>query len=134
MGSTEKTRVDFNAPTPLVEQVDRIADLLDISRTQLLIDALRDEIDDLAADDGFTRELTTAYYDGRIEFEFVESILGTEEAMRLKLLRDSLDREPPEPQLDGDLPARQEFYDGEVPTWLPDDESAGDEDDVESRA
>ena len=134
MGSKEKTRVDFNAPTPLVEQVDGIADLLDISRTQLLIDALRDEIDDLASDEGFKRELTNAYYDGRIEFDLVESVLGTEEAMRLKLLQDSLDREPPEPQLDGELPDRDEFYDGEVSTWTPDDESPGDVDDLESRS
>jgi hypothetical protein len=38
----EKTRVDFNAPASLVEQADAIADLLGVSRTQLLVDALRD--------------------------------------------------------------------------------------------
>lgn len=121
----EKTRVDFNAPTQLVEQADRIASLLGVSRTQLLIDALRDEIDELAADEGFRRRLDEAYYAGRIEFEVVESILGTEEAMRLKLLRASLSHEPPEPQLAEPLPTDEEFYDGEVPEWAPDEDSDG---------
>lgn len=122
----EKTRVDFNAPASLVEQADSIATLLDVSRTQLLIDALRDEIDDLSEDDGFRRRLREAYYADRIEFDVVESILGTEEAMRLKLLRASLDRDPPEPQLGAELPTDEEFYgDEELPEWTPDEESDG---------
>lgn len=118
----ERTRVDFNAPTPLVERADTVADLLDISRTQLLIEALRGEIDDLATDDEFRRVLGDAYYAGETDFETVESVLGTEEAMRMKLLRESLDREPPEPRIDGDLPTAAEFYDGDVPEWTPDED------------
>lgn len=122
--SERKTRVDFNAPTSLVEQADSIATLLDISRTQLLIDALRDEIDELAADEEFQRRLRDAYYAGRVEFGVVESILGTEEAMRMKLLRASLDRDPPKPRLDDELPPAEAFYGGdEVSEWLPDEES-----------
>ncbi len=128
--SKEKTRVDFNAPASLVERADTIAELFDISRTQLLIDALRHEIDDLAADEGFRRKLSEAYYSNEIEFDVVESILGTEEAMRTKLLRASLDREPPEPRLDADLPVDEEFYDGEIPEWTP----TGESEDAESRA
>ena len=120
--SEEKTRVDFNAPVSLVERADHVADLLDVSRTQLLIDALREEIDDLADDDVFQRRLRDAYYSEEVGFEIVESILGTEEAMRMKLLRDSIDYEPPEPQLEGDLPDDDEFYEGdERPEWTPDD-------------
>ncbi|MFC6721561.1 hypothetical protein [Halobacteriaceae bacterium SHR40] len=120
--SKEKTRVDFNAPTSLVERADTIASLLDISRTQLLIDALEDEIDELTGDESFQQRLREAYYTDSIEFEVVESILGTEEAMRMKLLRSSLDRDPPEPELDGTLPTDAEFYDGEKPVWEPADE------------
>lgn len=123
--SDETVRVDFNAPASLVERADSIADLLDISRTQLLIDALRDEIEDLASDERVTRELRGAYYDDRVDFQVVESVLGTEEAMRMKLLRESLDREPPEPALADELPTQSEFYDGEVPEWAP--EETGDD-------
>lgn len=129
----EKTRVDFNAPASLVERADAVADLLGVSRTRLLVDALRDELDTLASDEGFRRRLADAYYADRVDFQTVESVLGTEEAMRVKLLRDSLDREPPEPRVeDVELPASDEFYADTVPEWTPDDES--DEDDAETPA
>ncbi|WP_160135347.1 hypothetical protein [Halococcus salsus] len=128
----EKTRVDFNAPASIVERADNAAELLDISRTQLLIDALQDELDGLADDDGFRSRLRDAYYDERVDFQTVKSVLGQEEAMRMKLLRASIDREPPEPQLKAELPTDEEFYDGEVPVWRSDE--AGDGDDAESTA
>jgi hypothetical protein len=113
----EKTRVDFNAPKSLVERADSVAELLDISRTRLLIDALEDELEDLANDEQFRRRLSDAYYDDRVEYDTVEAILGREEAPRMKLLRTSLDRTPAEPQLDDGLPSDDSFYDGEVPDW-----------------
>jgi hypothetical protein len=113
----EKTRVDFNAPKSLVERADSVAELLDISRTRLLIDALEDELEDLANDEQFRRRLSDAYYDDRVEYDTVEAILGREEALRMKLLRTSLDRTPAEPQLDDGLPSDDSFYDGEVPDW-----------------
>lgn len=127
-----KTRVDFNAPVSLVERADVIADLLDISRTRILIDALRDELDDLAAEEGFQRRLRKAYYTDQIEFQTVESVLGTEEALRMNLLRASVDRDLPEPHMEVELPTRDEFYDGDVPEWTPDKESS--DDDTETRA
>jgi len=125
----EKTRVDFNAPASLVERADTIADLLGMSRTQLLIEALRDEIQERASDERFRRQVSDAYYSGEVDFETVESLLGTEAAMRMQLLRASLNREPPEPQIAGELPAAAEFYDGDVPEWTPPETA-----DTESRA
>lgn len=119
----EKTRVDFNAPTSLVERADSVSEILDISRTRLLITALEDELEELANDEAFRRRLSDAYYNDRIDYHTVESVLGREEAMRIKLLRQSLDRTPPEPQLEGDLPTDEEFYDGDVPEWISSDRS-----------
>ena len=113
----EKTRVDFNAPASLVERADSVADVLDISRTRLLIDALEDELEGLSNDESFRRRLSEAYYEERIDYETVEAILGREAAMRIKLLRSAIDRSPPEPQLGGELPSDEEFYDGGVPEW-----------------
>ncbi|MFO7832841.1 MAG: hypothetical protein R6V31_01990 [Halohasta sp.] len=119
MVAEDKTRVDFNAPTSLVERADTIADLRGVSRTQLLTEALQSEMDELATDTEFRRRLADAYYDEEVSFETVESVLGTEAAMRMKLLRESLDREPPEPQIVGSLPSDEAFYEGEVPEWTP---------------
>jgi hypothetical protein len=126
----EKTRIDFNAPASLVERADVVADLLDISRKRLLIDALRDELDNLSGDDGVRRRIKDAYYVDRLDFETVESILGTEEALWMKLLRASLDRDPPAPHMSAELPTQEAFYDGDVSEWKPDDER----DDAETRA
>lgn len=121
MVAEDKTRVDFNAPTSLVERADTIADLRGVSRTQLLTEALQSEMDELATDTEFRRRLADAYYDEEVSFETVESVLGTEEAMRMKLLRESLDREPPEPQVADSLPSDATFYEGDVPEWTPDE-------------
>jgi len=126
----EKTRVDFNAPKSLVNRADSVVEILDISRTRLLIDALEDELEALAADEEFCRRLSDAYYDGRVDYDTVEAILGREEAMRMKLLRASIDRTPAIPQLKDDLPSDDAFYDDKVSEWTGSDSS---EPDHESR-
>ena len=113
----ERTRVDFNAPKSLVERADSVVEILDISRTRLLIDALEDELEALANDEEFRRRLSDAYYDGRVEYDTVEAVLGREEAMRMKLLRASIDRTPAVPQLEDDLPRDEAFYNGEIAEW-----------------
>lgn len=127
----DRTRIDFNAPTSLVERADALADLLDTSRTRLLIDALRDELDALARDEAVRREIREAFYDDRVDFETVESVVGTEEALRMQFLRASLDREAPEPHLE-DLPEDEAFYDGELPEWRPDDDEGPEDDGPEA--
>jgi len=119
----EKTRVDFNAPTSLIKRADSVVEVLDISRTRLLINALEDELEELANDEAFRRRLGDAYYNDRIDYRTVEAILGHEEAMRMKLLRQSIDRTPLEPQLEEELPSDEEFYDGDVSQWMPNDRS-----------
>jgi hypothetical protein len=126
----EKTRVDFNAPKSLVDRADSVVEILDISRTRLLIEALEDELEDLANDDEFRRRLSDAYYEDRVDYDTVEAILGREEAMRLKLLRESIDRTPAIPTLKNGLPSDDAFYDGKISEWK--DASSSDFDD-ESR-
>lgn len=120
----EKKRVDFNAPASLVDRADQVVDILDISRTRLLIDALEDELAERINDETFRRRVSDAYYDGRIDFETVESILGRDEAARMKLLRASIDRSAPDPAFDGELPTDEAFYDGDTPEWAPDEDTS----------
>ena len=124
----EKTRVDFNAPKSLVERADSVVEILDTSRTRLLIDALEDELEALATDEEFRRRLSDAYYDGRVDYDTVEAILGREEAMRMKLLRASIDRTPAIPQLEEDLPSDEAFYDCEVAEWTDSSSSESSDD------
>jgi len=123
----DKTRVDFNAPKSLIERADSVVEILDISRTRLLIDALEDELEALATDEEFRRRLSDAYYDGRVDYDTVEAVLGREEAMRMKLLKASIDRTPAIPHLEDELPSDDAFYDGEISEWTESDSSESDE-------
>lgn len=122
--SSEKKRVDFNAPEQLVEQADLIGDLLGVSRTQLIVEALRDEIGEITRDADFRASVKTAYYDGEIGFDTVETVLGTEDASRLRLLRASIDRDPPAPDVDDDLREADDFYAESPSTWTPSEDDA----------
>ena len=123
----EKTRVDFNAPASLLERVDGVVEVLDISRTCLLITALEDKLEELVHDEEFRHRLGDAYYNDGMDCETVKAILGREEALRMKLLRQSIDRTPPEPQLDGELPSDEEFYEDDVSVWVPSDQAESDD-------
>lgn len=124
----ETKRVDFNAPETLIDRADVVTELLDRSRTSLLIDALRKELDEIVTDEAFRRRVKEAYYADRIDFETLETVIGREEAMRIELLRESLAREPPVPESEAfEVPADSDFYDGTLPKWTPEsDESEED--------
>jgi hypothetical protein len=61
--------------------------------------------------------LSNAYYDDRTGYDTVKTILDREEAMRLKLLRESIDQTSAIPELKDDLPSDDSFYDGGVAEW-----------------
>jgi hypothetical protein len=73
------------------------------------------------------RPQSYAFYYGRIDYATVEKILGREEAMRMKLLRASIDQSPAIPQLEDGLPSDDEFYNGEIPEWTGANPSVDDE-------
>jgi hypothetical protein len=104
-------------PTSLVERVETVAEVLDIPRTQLLIDAVENKLNELATEETFRRRLSNAYYDDRVDDDTVETLLGRQEAMRLKLLQASIDQTSVIPELKDDLPSDDTFYDGELAEW-----------------
>lgn len=110
--SDEPRRVHFQSPEYLVERLDAIADLFDKDRTDLLVEAIREYIQDTAENETFQELVATKYYEDRIEFETVKQLVGAETAQRLQLLKSDLDDEPfdiAEPTDDG-------IYDGETET------------------
>ena len=70
----EKTRVDFTAPKSLVERADSVVEIVDISRTRPLIDALEDELEELANDEEFHQRLNDAYYNGRVDSDTIHPL------------------------------------------------------------
>jgi len=108
--SDDPRRVHFQSPEYLVDRLDAIADLYDTDRTDLLVEAIRDYIEKTADSDTFQELVATKYYDGQLDFETAQELVGTETAQRLRLLKRDLDDEP----LDLDGPTDEDIYDGEA--------------------
>jgi hypothetical protein len=110
--SDEPRRVHFQSPEYLVDRLDAIADLFDKDRTDLLVDAIREYIEDTADSETFQKLVATKYYDDQLEFETVKQLVGAETAQRLRLLKADLEDEP----LDLATPDAVDVYEGDVTT------------------
>jgi len=108
--SDDPRRVHFQSPEYLLDRLDAIADLYDTDRTDLLVEAIREYIEETADSDTFQDLVATKYYDGQLDFETVKELVGTETAQRLRLLKRDLDDEP----LDLDTPTDEDIYDSEA--------------------
>lgn len=110
--SDKPRRVHFQSPEYLVERLDAIADLFDKDRTDLLVEAIRDYIEDTAHSESVQELVATKYYDGQLDFEAVKQLVGAETAQRLRLLKSDLEGEP----LDLAAPENVDIYGGDATT------------------
>jgi hypothetical protein len=102
--------VHFQSPEYLVERLDAIADLFDTDRTDLLVEAIREYIEETAGSTTFQQLVATKYYDDELEFEAVRQLVGAETAQQLRLLKSDLADEP----LDLPAPDDVDIYEGDV--------------------
>jgi predicted DNA-binding protein len=107
--SDDPRRVHFQSPESLVERLDAIADLFGRDRTDLLVEAIREYIEDTAGDERFQELVARRYYDDELDFETVEQLVDPETAQRLRLLKSDLDGEP----YDLAAPDDADIYDGD---------------------
>ncbi|QIQ75425.1 hypothetical protein GL213_02070 [Halogeometricum borinquense] len=89
--STDKKRVQFRAPNRLIDRADALAAVLGEDRTDVLVTALREYLQDAAHDDALVQEIAAAYYDDEITFEQLKALVGAEEAANLRVLKQQLD-------------------------------------------
>lgn len=110
--SDEPRRVHFQSPEYLVDRLDAIADLFDKDRTDLLVEAIREYIEETADSETFQELVATKYYDEQLKFETVKQLVGAETAQRLRLLKADLEDEP----LDLAAPEDVDIYNGDAVT------------------
>lgn len=89
--SSEKKRVQFRATHRLVERTDALADVLGEDRTDILVTALREYLQEAAHDDAHSQETAAAYYDDEISNEQRNELVGPEKAANLRALKQLLD-------------------------------------------
>ena len=92
--SDDPRRVHFQSPEYLVGRLGAIADLFDKDRTDVLVEAIREYIEDTANSETFQELVAARYYDGQLDFETVKQLVGAETAQRLCLLKSDLEDEP----------------------------------------
>jgi hypothetical protein len=92
--SDDPRRVHFQSPEYLVDRLDAIAELFDKDRTDLLVEAIREYIEETADSEKFQELVATKYYDDQLEFETIKQLVGAETAQRLHLLKADLEDEP----------------------------------------
>ena len=89
--STDKKRVQFRAPNRLIDRADALAAVLGEDRTDVLVTALREYLQDATHDDTLIQEIAAAYYDDEITYEQLKALVGAEEAANLRVLKQQLD-------------------------------------------
>lgn len=89
--SSDRRRVQFRAPNPLIDRADALATVFGEDRTDVLLDALRSYLREAAHDDALVQEIANAYYDDEITFDQLKSLVGAEEAANLRVLKQQLD-------------------------------------------
>jgi hypothetical protein len=92
--SDDPRRVHFQSPEYLVRRLDAIADLFDKDRTDVLVEAIREYIEETADSESFQELVAAKYYDDQLDFETVKQLVGAETAQRLRLLKADLEDEP----------------------------------------
>jgi len=88
--SSEKKRVQFRAPHRLIDRTDALAEVLGEDRTDILVTALREYLQEATHDDTLTQEIAAAYYDDEITFEQLKTLVGAKEAANLRVLKQQL--------------------------------------------
>ncbi len=91
--SSDKKRVQFRAPHRLIDRTDALAAVLGTDRTDVLVTALREYLQDAAHDDTLVQEIAAAYYDDEITFEQLNSLVGAEKAANFRVLKQQLDED-----------------------------------------
>ncbi|GGM76754.1 hypothetical protein [Halarchaeum rubridurum] len=89
----EKKRVQFRAPGRLIDRMDALADVLSEDRTEIVVTALREYLQEVAHDDALNHEIAAAYYDDEITYDQLESLVGAEEAANYRILKEQLDQD-----------------------------------------
>ena len=85
-------RVNFRLPDALVTQADIAAEVTHKNRTEVLIEALRQYLEELGSEDRFREAVVELYLDDQIEFEKLAAIIGRQDAEAVRSSKQVLDR------------------------------------------
>lgn len=85
-------RVNFRLPEELVTHADVAAEVTHKNRTEILIEALRQYLEEKESEEHFREAVVERYFDDQIEFDTLKEIIGRQDAEAIRASRAVLDR------------------------------------------
>ena len=85
-------RVNFRLPEELIAQADVAAKVTHKNRTEILIEALREYLEQKESDESFREAVVELYLDDQIEFEKLADVIGRQDAESVRASKHVLDR------------------------------------------
>lgn len=86
------TRVNFRLPDELVEKADVAAEIAHKNRTEIIVEALREYLQEVEDDETFKEAVVELYLDGQISFEVLKEFVGRQDAESVRASRTLLDQ------------------------------------------
>lgn len=85
-------RVNFELPEGLITRADIAADVARKSRTEVLIEALREYLERKKSEESFRESAVELYLNGELEVENLAEIIGRQDAEAVRSSKNNLDR------------------------------------------
>jgi metal-responsive CopG/Arc/MetJ family transcriptional regulator len=86
------TRVNFRIPDDLVEKADVAAEVAHKNRTDIIIEALQEYLEDVEDDERFKQAVVELYLDDQIGFEVLKEFIGRQDAESVRASKTLLDQ------------------------------------------
>jgi predicted DNA-binding protein len=84
-------RVDLRLPETLAERIDVATEVTDKNRTEILLEALQQYLDDKKTDEQFRESVVERYLDDQIGFDALARVLGTRDSESIRASKGLLD-------------------------------------------
>lgn len=86
------TRVNFRLPEELIEKADVAAEVSHKNRTEIVVEALRNYLDDIEDQEAFKEAVVELYLDDEIGFGVLKEFVGRQDAESVRASKSLLDR------------------------------------------
>lgn len=86
------TRVNFRLPDNLVEKADVAAEVTHKNRTEIIVEALQEYLDEVEDDETFKEAVVELYLDDQIGFDALKEFIGRQDAESIQASKTLLDQ------------------------------------------
>ncbi|NHN60219.1 MULTISPECIES: CopG family ribbon-helix-helix protein [Halorussus] len=86
------TRVNFRLPDELVEKADVAAEVTHKNRTDIIVEALQDYLEEVEDDEKFKEAVIELYLDDQIGFDVLKEFIGRQDAESVRASKTLLDQ------------------------------------------